>query len=226
MNEQMLAKLRRVLLLEEGAWEEVRDDATMTPIAAISAVVVIVLAGLGAYLWAEFNAPGGPPSGYFVDTVILGSIFTALLWLAWLVVTYVVLTQVFRATVAPDALFRVGAVALIPYILTFLVFIPEINFWLATGSLALVVFLTVFGIQSAFGVQPFKALVSVLAGFSVFAIVLALLITVNNSFATGPFVFELSEDIVTKSYDTGDFEFDFDPEDINLDDLFETEPGQ
>ena len=41
--------------------------------------------------------------GFFVDAVILGSIFLILLWLAGIAVTYVILTQVYREEIAPDA---------------------------------------------------------------------------------------------------------------------------
>ena len=111
--EQFLTVLRRALTLEEGAWEELRDNASFTPIAAGLVVVIALLGGLGAWLWGEINFESSP-DGWFVDTVVLGSLFTLLLLLAWVVVTYLVLTRGFGVSAAPDALFRIFAVGVVP----------------------------------------------------------------------------------------------------------------
>ncbi len=201
MLEQFLAILRRAFLLEEDAWAELRDGVSFTAVIAGMAAAVVFLAGLGAWLWGEFNLDS-TPDGWFVDTVILGTIFTLLLLLAWVAVTYIVLTQVFRETVAPDALFRVFAVGVAPWAIGFFVFIPELNFFLGALSIALTIFLIMFGLRRAFAIARLRVLLAVVAGFAVFAIVLSLLITVDNSFVNGAFVLEASEDAVTKSYDT------------------------
>ncbi len=216
--EQFLAILRRAFLLEEDAWTELRDGVSYTAIIGGLAALVVLLAGLGAFLWGEFNL-NSTPDGWFVDTVILGTIFTLLLLLAWVAVTYIVLTQVFRETVAPDALFRVFAVGVVPWAIGFLVFIPELNFVLASLSIALMLFLIMFGRRRAFAIERVRVLLATLAGFAVFVTAMSLLITVDNSFVTGAFVFETSEDAVTKSYGSSDIDFDFD----NLDG---TTPGE
>lgn len=217
--EQFFSVVRRALLLEEGAWVELRDNASFTGVCAGLVVVVAFLGGLGAYLWGEFNIDS-TPDGFFVDTVILGSIFTILLILAWIAVTYLVLTQLFAVTVAPDALFRVFAVALAPLVIGFLVFIPELNFWLALSSIILAFGLISFGLRRAFAVERLQGLLALLAGFAVFVIVMSLLITVDNSFSTGVFIFETSEDAVTKSIGSGTFNLD----DLNLDELLTPQP--
>ncbi len=201
---QFLAILRRAFLLEEDAWAELRDGVSFTAIVAGMAVVVVFLAGLGAWLWGEFNLDD-TPDGWFVDTVILGTIFALLLLLAWVVVTYIVLTQVFRETVAPDALFRVFAVGAAPWAIGFLVFIPELNFFLGSLSIALTIFLIMFGLRRAFAIARLRVLLSVVAGCAVFATVLSLLITVDNPFVNGAFVLEASEDAVTSDGTSPEF---------------------
>ncbi len=207
MLEQFLATLRRALLLDDGAWAELRDNASFTAICGGLAAVVVLLGGLGAFLWGELNIHE-TPDGFFVDTVILGSIFTLLLLLAWGAVTYIVLTQAFRETVAPDALLRVFAVAVAPLALGFLVLVPELNLALGLLSVMLAFYLLVFGLRAAFSIEHVRAIVAAAAGFAVFAVILSLLITVDNSFSTGAFVFETAEDAVTKSYDVSDFNID------------------
>ena len=217
MQEQFLAVLKRALTLEEGAWVELRDNTSFTGICGGLAAAVALLGGLGAWLWGEFNL-SSTPDGFFVDTVIMGTIFTLLLLAGWLVITYVILVQVFRATIALDALIRVFAVAIVPLALGFLVFIPELNFWIALSSITFTLGLLAFALRAAFSVTRMQAIQATFAGFAVFAIVLSLLITANDIFATGAFVFEATEDGATKGFSS----------EVSLDELdfeeFEAEP--
>lgn len=194
--EQVVARLRRALLLDQTAFEEARDDAAFTPLAAVVAAAAIVVAGLGAYLWAVFNDVGDKGE-FFFDAVILGSIFAALLWLAGVALTYVLLTQVYRESLTPDGLFRVSAVALAPFAIGLLVLVPGIGFGLGLISISLVFFYTFFGLRAAYpAIDPLRLLVSVLAGLAVWTMILPLLSSPDNPFTPGVFVFEWTEDVV------------------------------
>jgi len=227
--EQFITLVRRALMLDEEAWGELRDNTAFTPIAAGLLVVLVLLGGIGAWLWGEFNFDG-TPDGWFVDTVVLGSIFTLVVLAIWIAVTYAVLVYGFGITVAPDALLRVFAVAFIPYALTLLLFILEINFFIAFVAVALVLCLLKFAIQTAFAVPAMRAMLAVLAGFAVFAIILAILVTVENRWANGPFIFEQVEDFYTKDYssgvDTSNFDTSGDDFEIDFGDLFDTTPTE
>ncbi len=191
-TEQIVARLRRALMLDQTAFEEVRDDATFTPIAAGLAAAAILIAGFGAWLWGE-TVLDYAPSGFFVDTVILGSIFTALLWLAGVGIMYVLLTQVYGVTATPDAVFRVSAVGFLPYVLGILVFLPEVGFGLALLALLLCFYVTLFGLSAAFGIDQKRALLTSAAGLAVLAIILPLIGEFpDNNFATGIFVYGLA----------------------------------
>jgi len=200
MPDQFVMVVRRALMMEEGAWREIKDSAAFTPFAIGWAVIVVILGGLGAYLWGELLVEGDTPDGWFSDTIILGSLFTLLLLLAWMGVIYFVLGQMFGVSMTPDALLRVFAVAISPLALGLLMFIPEFNFLLGVSSLALTFCLLVFALESAFGVSHANAAVAAFAGFAVFAIILALLITADNAYANGFFVLEHIEDRFTHSY--------------------------
>jgi hypothetical protein len=219
--DQFVAVLRRALALDESAWAELRDNTSFTAVAGGLAVIAVFLAGIGAFLWGEITVDYSTPDGWFVDTVILGSLFTILLMLLGMVVAYLVLTQLFGETVAPDALFRVFSVAAVPFALGFLMFVPELNFWLAMMSVALMFFLGVFGLRAAFSIDAVRAVTAVFAGMSVFLIVMAFLISVDNRWTPGVFVLESLEDSATKSYDST-----FDPDDLNLDELLPEDTGQ
>lgn len=188
MLEQLWARLLRAVQMDAAAFEEARDDASFTPVGVGVAVVAILLAGLGAFLWPDVNDEF-KPDGYFFDTVILGTILTLALWLAWVAVAYVVLSQVYREEVAPDALFRVFALASAPLALGLGVLVPEFGFGIGVIAVAATLGLTAFGLRSAFSIDPRRLAAANLAGFAVFALVLPLLSTYQDAYFTGVFLF-------------------------------------
>ncbi len=190
-TEEVVTTMRRALSLDASAFEEVRDDASFTPYAAVATAVAIVVAGLGAWLFGE-TILDGTPDGWFVDTVILGSLFTLLLWLAGVVAIYVVISQVYRQSIAGDAIFRVCCLGFLPYILGALVFIPQIGFAFAFLSVALAFYVTVFGLANAFSLDIGRAVFAAAVGFAVLAVVLPLISGFpDNNFVTGIFVYSL-----------------------------------
>lgn len=191
-TEETVARLRRALSLDQSAFVEVRDDASFTAFAAGLAAAAILVAGFGAWLWGE-TVRDSTPDGFFVDTFILGSIFTALLWLAGIAVMYILITQVYGVTASPDSVFRVSAVGFLPYALGILVFIPEVGFGLALLSVLTALYLTTFAISTAYGIDEKRAVVAGAAGLSVLGIVLPLIGEwPDNNFATGIFVYGLA----------------------------------
>ena len=190
--EQIIARLRRAFMLDPTVFEEVRDDAAFTPIAAVLAAAAVLIAGFGGWLFGETVLEDATPDGWFVDTFILGSVFTALLWVAAVATIYVVLTQVYRETAAPDALFRVCALGFLPFAMGVLVLIPEIGFAFGFMSAALTFYLTVFGLSAAFSIAQPRALVAAALGFAVMGIVIPLISGFpDNNFVTGVFVYSL-----------------------------------
>jgi hypothetical protein len=190
--EQFLAILRRAVQLEDGAWGELRDNGTLTALCGGLLAVVVLLGGVGAWLWGE-TVLSSKPDGWFVDTIVLGSIFTLLLFLAGIGVTYIVLTQVYRETIPADALGRIVAVGYLPFALGLLVFIPEIGFGFGLLSVAAMFFYAVFGLRAAYpAVDTVRILVAVTLGFAVWGMILPLIGEApDNNFGTGIFVFGL-----------------------------------
>lgn len=215
--DQLIARLRRAMMLDATAFEEARDDATFTPLALAAAAIAVFIAGIGTFLWSAiiFDDTGD----IFVEATILGSIFLILLWLAGIAVSYVVLTQVFRESVAPDALARVMAIGHIPFALGLLIFIPGIGFAFGLLSVSLLFFYTMYGVRAAFpSIDPLRVLIAVVAGFAVWSMILPLLTSSGDAFAPGVFIYEVTEDILEDftSFSESDFE-------IDLEDIFDTE---
>lgn len=189
--ELVIARLRRALLLDPTAFEEARDDVAFTPYALGALAIAVLIAGFGAFLWSETVLSSSfDTDGWFFDTFILGSIFTILLFLAGIAITYVMLTQVYKESMTPDALARVVAIGYLPFGVGALVLIPEIGFAFGILSIAAMFFYSIAGIRAAFpGVDDMKALISVTAGFAVWACILLLISDGgSDNFATGVFV--------------------------------------
>src|SRR5574341_2160898 len=133
--EQILARIRRALLLDVSVCEEARDDRLFTPFAIAIAGGVALLAGLGAFLWSAFIL--SETEDFFLEATILGTIFLLLLWLVGMIATYFVLSQMYRETVTLDAVIRVMCLASAPFALSALVFVPGLGFGLALMAIAL-----------------------------------------------------------------------------------------
>src|SRR3972149_2181301 len=98
--EQILARIRRALLLDVGVFEEARDDRPFTPFAIGIAGGVALLAGFGAFLWSWIIL--GETEDFFLEATVLGTVFLLLLWLAGMGFTYFILSQTYRENVTMD----------------------------------------------------------------------------------------------------------------------------
>lgn len=195
-TEQIISRIRRALLLDESVFAEVRDDAAFTPFALAAAAMAAVIGAIGAYLWGEIVLES-TPDGFFVDSVILGSLFLVILWVLGIAVTYLLLSQVYREEITPDALARVVAIGHVPFAFSLLVFIPEIGFGFAVLAVAAMFFYTITGLRAAFpGIDSQRVILSVAVGFAVWLMILPLLISADDAFAPGVFIFEWAGDVV------------------------------
>jgi hypothetical protein len=190
--EMVVARIRRALMLDVTAYEETRDDGSFTLFALGAAFVGVLLAAIGAWLWAE-TVLTSTPDGWFVDTMILGTMFTIVLFLIGGGVIYLMLSQVFAADMTADGLVRVVAMTHLPYGLSLLIFIPEIGFAFGILSIAAMFYYTVFGIRAAYpNVDGLRAMMAVFAGFAIWAAVIPLISdSPDNNFVTGVFVYSL-----------------------------------
>jgi hypothetical protein len=193
--EQILARIRRALLLDVSVFEEARDDRFFTPFAIAIAGGAALLAGFGAFLWSAIIL--SETEDFFLEATILGTIFLLLLWLVGMIATYFVLSQVYRETVALDAVIRVMCLSSVPFALSALVFVPGLGFALALIAVALTFFYTNYGVRAAYpAVDPMRVMIACLAGMAVWAMILPLLTSTDNQFTPGPFVYEWSEDVL------------------------------
>lgn len=185
--EVIVNRLTRLARLDTSVFDEVRMDPAATASSLVVVAAAAFAAGLGGWLWwvqeAEFDE-----GKVFVQSVILGSLFAIGLWIVWLSVVYVLLTQVFRERADLQQLIRTMGMAAAPLGLSLLLVIPGISFGLGLASVALFFGLSTIAIQSVTTAEPAKVLTSNAAGFAVWAVVLTLLVDDGTYLAPGIFI--------------------------------------
>jgi hypothetical protein len=200
----LTARLMRLVKLDTSVFDEVRLDASATIPSIAVAVVATFLAGLGGWLWWTFQ-DFGDKGKILMQSFLLGSVFSIALWVVWLLIVYVLLTQVFKAQADIQQLARTMGMAAAPLALSVLMFIPALDFAIGLTSLALFFGLTTFAIQASTSASAGQVLVCNAAGFAIWAIVLALLVGSNNAFAPGFFLIDATKEAMTSLADLPKF---------------------
>ncbi len=193
----LVDRLQRLVRLDTSVFDEVRQDPAATVPAALVLVVSTVLAGLGGWFWWMLK-DFGDSGQVFVQSVILGSIFSVALWIVWLLVAWVILTQLFREDADWQEMLRTMGMAAAPLALSVAIFIPGIDLGVGLASVALFFGLTTIAIQAVTPANAARVLVANLAGFAVWAIVLGLLVTSDNYLAPGVFLFDAPSEALSE----------------------------
>jgi len=175
--------------LDTTVFEDVREDASATVPAVGVVMLATLLAGLGGWFWWLLQ-PFADESRVLVQSVFMGTLFSVALWIVWLLVSWVVLTQLFREDADWQQMLRTMGMASFPLALSFAVFIPGIGLGIGFTSLILLFGLSNIAIQATTAADPARVLVANVAGFAVWATVLGLLVTSNNYLAPGIFLFD------------------------------------
>ncbi len=182
-------RLQRLFRLDTTVFDEVRLDPAATIPAVLVLTVATFLSGLGGWLWWVVQ-DYGDSGKVFLQSVIMGSIFSIALWIVWLLVAWVILTQLFREDADWHQMLRTMGMAAAPLALSVGLFVPGIDFGIGLASIALFFGLTTIAIQATTTAGAAHVLVANLAGFALWAIVLGLLITSETFLAPGIFLFD------------------------------------
>ena len=191
-SDLILNRLRRLIMLDTTVFPEVRDDRSFTAIVAGLAAGAVIMAGLGAFLYGQ-TVLDFTPENWFLETAVMGSIFTIILLAAAIALTYLVLAEVFKVQVTLDGLGRVLALSYTTYALSFFVFLPEVGFTFGVLSIAAMFYYAVSGVRAAAPEASAGAtLLSVGAGFVLWITVMALISDwPDDNFFNGPFVYSI-----------------------------------
>jgi len=182
--------LGRLIRLDLTVFDDVKDEAAATVPALAVVVAASLLAGLGSWLWwiFEIDFPAGADEKNFEvfwKTFILGGIFMTALWVLWVYISAMILSRVFRASADMNQMIRTMGLAFAPMAISFLVVIGMLAVPLGAFAVATTLLLTNAAIQATTDAEPQQVIVSNLAGFLVFAIVLGILANVAQIYDIG-----------------------------------------
>jgi hypothetical protein len=169
----ILNRIGRLARLDTSVFDEVKDDQNETLPAVIIAVLSAFLAGLGAWLYWVVVIDYSEDA--FVRVFLLGSVFLVLMYAAAVLITYVVLVQIFKAAAEPAALFRTMGYAALPLALSVLMFIPGIYPVFALAPIALLLVMTIYAVRATTNAQPEQVVMAAAAGMVVMILVLGLI---------------------------------------------------
>ena len=186
----LIQRLKRLAMLDTTVFDEVKGDVNSTIPAIVVVAVATLLSGIGGWLWYISQSYHYKSGEFFLKSAILGSILTIIVWaIGWLGVTYVMLTQVFRARADVNELIRVMGFAAAPLALTIGMVIPGLDYGIGLAALGLTFGSTLIAVQSATDAPAGKALIATAAGFAVWVIVVQLFVGTTNTYAPGIFIF-------------------------------------
>jgi hypothetical protein len=189
-------RLRRILTLDEGAFDELRFDGSATIPAVLVAYVSLFALGLGGWLWWRVSGLGEPGT-VFVKTVLLGSLFGFAGWLVWLLVVYTVLRRLSGVTIQVEQLLRTAGFASIVLVLALGMVVRPVAFGLGLFALAAWAGATQMAVERTVGRGGRDVLAANLAGFAAWLAIMSLLATGTNQIGLGPFLAESVWDAVT-----------------------------
>ena len=87
----IVGQIQRLTRLDTSVFDEVRDAESQTIPAVIVVVGSIVLSALGGWFWLAIEFNGLDTGKIIVNEVLFGSIIAIALWVAWALITQVVL---------------------------------------------------------------------------------------------------------------------------------------
>ena len=167
----ILNRLLRLARLDTTVFEEVRDDANETIPAIVIAVASCLLAALGLFIYVQ-TFDGRKPDSAFLNTVVLGTIFTAAVYGLWVVVSYLVIVQLFKAQADLMSLIRTMGYGALPLAASVFLFIPILFPVFAVVPIALLIVFSIYAVQTCTDAEPGQVVLANLIGMTVFVLVL------------------------------------------------------
>lgn len=190
-----LSRLRRLAMLDDRVYDELRYESSATLPAVGVTVVGLLALGLGGWLW-WFLSDLGDTGSVFVKTVLLGTVFGFVGWLVWLLIVYVALRQLAGITVQVEQLIRTAGFASGVLVIGLAMVITPVGFGI--GVLALVAWAgaTHIAIERTVGRGGSVVMAANLLGFAAWLVVMSLLSTGTNQIGPGPFLAEAVWDAI------------------------------
>jgi len=193
--------LGRLIRLDLTVFDDVKDEAAATAPALAVMVIASFAAGLGSWLWwavQDFPLVSDKNGEAFLKTFILGGVLQAALWFVWVYISAMLLSRVFGAGADLNRIMRTMGLAFAPMIITILMIVDILAVPFAVIAVGATLLLSNSAMQAATDAEPQQVILSNLAGFAVFAIILGILANVAQIYEIGgisPGIFFISLDL-------------------------------
>ena len=149
----------------------------------------MLLFALGGWLW-WLRSDLGEAQTVLLKSVALGTLFSIVLWLVWLLVAFGLLQRLAGRTPAIEELLRAAGLVTAPLALGLLMALPAISFAAGLFALGAWALTTQLAIERCAPGSGGAALAANLAGFAIWLGAMSLLATASDPLAPGPFLAE------------------------------------
>jgi|GEM_PF-1763672 len=192
---RLMSRVMRLLRLDTSVFDEVYRDTNATIPVAVLVAALLFISGIGGYFYIDglisfdrYDLIAHSAGAFFLRSMIFGTIFGVLMWLAWSGVTMLLLNQLTPTKADFLGIARVIGLAFLPLLLSLLMIVNDFFIGLSWIVLAGIAALAVIGVLEAVDVKPGPAWLVTLGGFAVFVIVMTFLGHGFRDLAPGFFV--------------------------------------
>ena len=171
-----------MLRLDFAAFDEIRNEPTATTGAILVVYVGSLFAGVGSWIWAvqSRGVLGLDETEILIQSTIIGSFIQAVVWFAWVYVTWWVAVHAYGSGVHFVELTRTMGFAFAPVAISLLIAIAPLAVPFGLLAFGLVLLLTTAAIQSAAELDQRDAMIAAFAGFSVFVVVMGIFANISE----------------------------------------------
>jgi hypothetical protein len=188
---KMVNRIVRLAKLDTTVFDEVRDDEKELIPAILVAVISTLLSAIGAWLYLMFKAPNGIDVAFgkvLTKEILLGSIFSLVLWGVWVGTVYVVLVQFFKEQADIQSLLRTMGYAAFPLSIALFMFITPLSLGICVTAMVVWFVMSTYAIQATTSASSDHVVMANAAGFLIFAVVLSFLAD-QSGMAPGIWIF-------------------------------------
>jgi hypothetical protein len=167
----MFERLKGVMALDAGTFEDIEHDPSAITQAIIVVVVASILSAIGGSFGQVVFGAGIADDGNTMFRFLSIALWAVIAWLVWSVVTWVIGTKVFNGDASPSEMMRVIGFAYAPLAFGILAPLPLVG-WLVPWLVAIWSVIAVFiAVGTALDLQDgVKTAVTVLVGWLIYLI--------------------------------------------------------
>ena len=192
----MINRIKGILFLDSAAFEEVEHDEKATGQALLIVIVSSILAAIGASSGPFFlsMASGITPFGHspwlaslgtavsLVLVFLLVAFWSTLAWLVWAAATYFIGTKIFHGEATYNEMLRVTGFAYAPLAFMLLRAIPCIGLFISFLVIVWALAAAFIGVREGLDLDFGRTLVTVAAGWFIYAIGMGILFSIFGLF--------------------------------------------